>query len=115
MPGAILNKGNQVPRAVARCLGRVGVSRGQTTRLLLVEGAVIGIVSALLALVLGHTVGGISVAFLDRFTLFEYGLAVSFRSGLLISLLAVGTCCVAAIYPALVANRISSAESLHYE
>lgn len=96
-------------------LRTVGVSRAQTTRLLLVEGAIIGLVSAMLALILGHTVGAISVAFLDRFTLFEYEFVASIKAGVLISILAIATCCVAAIYPALVANRISSAESLHYE
>jgi putative ABC transport system permease protein len=96
-------------------LRMVGVSRGQTTRLLLVEGAVIGIASALLALVLGHALGAISVAFLDRFTLFDYQFVFSPGAGALISLLAVATCCLSAIYPSIVANRISSAESLHYE
>jgi putative ABC transport system permease protein len=96
-------------------LRTVGVSRGQTARLLSVEATVIGMVGAVLSLVLGHTVGAISVAFLDRFTLFDYQFVVSVRAGLWIALLAVATCCVAAIYPALVADRISSAESLHYE
>lgn len=96
-------------------LRTVGVSRAQTTRLLLVEGAIIGIVSGLLALALGHTLGAISVSFLDRFTLFEYRLAFSPLAGALVCLLAVATCCLAALYPAVVANRISSAESLHYE
>ena len=96
-------------------LRTVGVSRAQTTRLLLVEGAIIGIVSALLALVLGHTLGAISVSFLDRFTLFDYRFVFSPLAGALVFLLAVATCCLAAFYPAVVANRISSAESLHYE
>jgi len=96
-------------------LRMVGVSRGQTTRLLLVEGAVIGIASALLALVLGHALGAISVAFLDRFTLFDYRFVFSPGAGALISSLAVATCCLSAIYPSIVANRTSSAESLHYE
>ena len=96
-------------------LRTVGVSRDQTTRVLLVEGAIIGLVSAMLALVLGHTLGAISVAFLDRFTLFEYVFVFSPQTGVLVSFLAVGTCCLAAVYPALLANRISSAESLHYE
>jgi putative ABC transport system permease protein len=96
-------------------LRTVGVSRDQTTRVLLVEGAIIGLVSAMLALVLGHTLGAISVAFLDRFTLFEYVFVFSLQTGVLVSFLAVATCCLAAVYPALLANRISSAESLHYE
>ena len=96
-------------------LRTLGVSRAQTTRLLLVEGAIIGIVSGLLALVLGHTLGAISVSFLDRFTLFEYRFVLSPVASALVCLLAVATCCVAALYPAVVANRISSAESLHYE
>ena len=96
-------------------LRTIGVSRGQTARLLLVEGAIIGTVSALLAMVLGHSLGAISIAFLDRFTLFDYQLVISFRAGLTISLLTVATCCLAAVYPAAVAGRVSSAESLHYE
>jgi putative ABC transport system permease protein len=96
-------------------LRTVGASRAQTTGLLLVEGAIIGIVSALLALVLGHTVGAISVSFLDRFTLFDYQFVFSPQAGALFFLLAVATCSLAAIYPAVVATRISSAESLHYE
>ena len=79
------------------------------------EGAILGLVSALLAVGLGHTVGAISVTFLARFTLFEYAFVSSFQTGVSISVLAVATCCLAAVYPALVANRVSSAESLHYE
>lgn len=96
-------------------LRTLGISRAQIVRLLLVEGAVIGTVSALLALVLGHTVGAVSVAFLDRFTLFEYTLVLSSSASLAISGLALLACTLAALYPALVANRVSSAESLHYE
>jgi putative ABC transport system permease protein len=96
-------------------LRTVGISPAQTTGLLMVEGAIIGIVSALLALLLGHTIGALSVSFLDRFTLFDYQFIFSPRSGVLFFLFAVATCCLAAVYPAVVANRISSAESLHYE
>ena len=96
-------------------LRTLGVSRLQTMRLLLVEGGINGLVAALLALFLGNAMGAISVSFLDRFTLFEYEFVYSVRDSLWISLLAVATCSVAALYPAFVANRISSAESLHYE
>ena len=96
-------------------LRTVGVARAQVSRLLLVEGAIVGVVSALLALLLGHTLGAISIAFLDRFTLFDYRFVFSPVAGAVISLLAMATCCLAAVYPALVANRISSAESLYYE
>lgn len=96
-------------------LRTLGISRGQTVRLLLVEGAVIGGVGAALALLLGNTIGAISVAFLDRFTLFEYRFVFSYRASIAITLLTLLTCTLAAIYPALAANRISSAESLHYE
>jgi len=96
-------------------LRSLGVSRLQTMRLLLVEGALIGLVAALLSLLLGHAMGAISVSFLGRFTLFVYEFVFSVRESLLIALLAILTCCLAAIYPAVVANRVSSAESLHYE
>ncbi len=96
-------------------LRTLGMSRIQTMRMLLVEGVVIGLVGAALALVLGNIIGAISIAFLDRFTLFEYRFSFSFTASVMITLLMLLTCTLAAIYPALVANRISSAESLHYE
>jgi len=96
-------------------LRTLGVSRGQTLRLLLVEGAVIGGVGGLFALVLGHVFAAVGIGFLDRFTLFDYALAPSAGSALGALGLAVVTCCLAALYPALVAERLSSAESLHYE
>ena len=96
-------------------LRTLGISKGQTVRLLLVEGAIIGLVSAALALVLGNIIGAISVSFLDRFTLFDYAFHFSPLASLAITILAVLTCTVAAGYPAVVANRASSAESLHYE
>ena len=96
-------------------LRTVGISRWQITKLLVIEGVIIGLVSAFLALVLGHVLGAISVAFLDRFTLFEYIFVFSARASLWIAGLAVCTCCGAALYPAVVAARTSSAESLHYE
>lgn len=96
-------------------LRTIGVDRLQTVRLVLLEGLVIGIVGATLALVLGHVIGAISVSFLDQFTLFEYVFVFSVRNSVAIVLLAATVCAAAAIYPALVAPRISSAESLHYE
>ncbi len=96
-------------------LRTLGLSRVQRVRMLLTEGAVIGVVSASIALVLGNLLGAVSISFLDRFTLFDYRLVFSVKASLAISLLTVVACTTAAFYPALVANRISSAESLHYE
>lgn len=96
-------------------LRTLGISRTQTARLLLVEGAVIGLASAFLALILGNALGAVSIGFLDRFTLFDYRFVFSAGQSLGIGLLAVLTCTLAAVYPTLVATRISSAESLHYE
>jgi putative ABC transport system permease protein len=96
-------------------LRTVGISRLQISKLLLIEGGLIGLLSAVLALGLGHALGMISVAFLDRFTLFEYAFSFSIRGSLAIFALTVATCCIAAIYPASVATRPSTAESLHYE
>jgi ABC-type lipoprotein release transport system permease subunit len=84
-------------------------------RLLLVEGLVIGVVGAALAVALGTALGMVSVSFLDHFTLFQYGYVWSTKATLAISCFAVFTCCVSAIYPAISATRISTAESLHYE
>lgn len=96
-------------------LRTVGVGRRQTVQLVLLEGLVIGAVGAGLALLLGHVIGAISVSFLDQFTLFDYRFVFSPWTSAAIAALAGATCAVAALYPALVAPRISSAESLHYE
>ena len=69
----------------------------------------------MLAFVIGNGLGAISVRFLDHFTLFDYFFRLSWQATGYISALCIGTCIAASVYPALVANRTSSAESLHYE
>jgi putative ABC transport system permease protein len=96
-------------------LRTLGMGGGQVVRLLLAEGAIVGLVGALLAAAVGNALGAVSVSFLDHFTLFEYGLHVSWRATLAISAICLVTCLAAAVYPAFVATRTSSAESLHYE
>lgn len=93
----------------------LGVSRAQSIRLLLVEGVLLGLVCALVAAVLGNVLGAISIAFLDRFTLFDYAFWFSWPATFAISVLTLATCCLAALYPALVAARVAPSESLHYE
>ena len=96
-------------------LKSIGISRGQVVRMLLIEGTIIGCVSAVLAIVIGNGLGAISIRFLDHFTLFHYFLRISWSATLNISLLCVLTCVVASVYPAFIAHRSSAAESLHYE
>ncbi|MFT5485601.1 MAG: putative ABC transport system permease protein [Paracoccaceae bacterium] len=96
-------------------LKSIGISRGQVARMLLIEGTIIGCVSAALAIIIGNGLGAISIRFLDHFTLFDYFLRISLPATLYISALCIGTCVIASIYPAFIANRASSAESLHYE
>ncbi len=96
-------------------LKSLGISRFQLFRLLMTEGLIIGLIGAALSLLLGTALGFVCIAFLDQFTLFEYHYIWSFQSSLSITLFAVLTCCLSAIYPALAANKISTAESLHYE
>ena len=96
-------------------LKSIGISRGQVARMLLIEGTIIGCVSAVLAVVIGNGLGAISIRFLDHFTLFDYFLRISIPATLYISALCVLTCVIASVYPAFIANRASSAESLHYE
>ncbi len=96
-------------------LRSLGVSRSQVMRILLVEGGLIGMVTALLSLLLGNAMGAVSVSFLDRFTLFDYQFVFSPTGSALISALAITVCCLAALYPAYLAYKVSSAESLHYE
>jgi len=96
-------------------LKTMGIDRLQMIRLLLVEGLVVGFVGAILAAVLGTILGHVTVSFLDHFTLFHYQYVWSIKATLGISLLAILSCCLSAIYPAVVATRISTAESLHYE
>jgi putative ABC transport system permease protein len=96
-------------------LKSIGISRGQVVRMLLIEGTIIGCVSAALAIIIGNGLGAISIRFLDHFTLFDYFLRISLPATLYISALCVLICVIASIYPAFIANRASSAESLHYE
>lgn len=96
-------------------LKSIGISRGQVARVLLIEGTIIGCVSAALAIVIGNGLGAISIRFLDHFTLFDYTLRISLPATVYISALCILTCVIASIYPAFIANRASSAESLHYE
>jgi putative ABC transport system permease protein len=96
-------------------LTAIGVDRNQMVRMLLVEGLVIGIVGGILAMVLSTVLGVISASFLDRFTLFDYQYVWSTMATVLIGCFAVLTCCLSALYPAILATRISATESLHYE
>jgi len=96
-------------------LRTIGMDRWQITKMLLAEGLIIGLVSAFLAAIVGNALGAISVSFLDHFTLFDYQFSLSAKYTVLFSGLCILVCCVAAIYPAIVATRLSSAESLHYE
>ena len=82
--------------------------------MLLAEGLIIGFISAFLAAIVGNALGAISGSFLDHFTLFDYQFRLSARDTALFSGLCILVCCVAAIYSAIVAIRMSSAESLHY-
>lgn len=96
-------------------LKSLGVSQVQMLRLFIVEGFIIGVVGAILAMILGTALGMISVTFLDRYTLFHYQYLWSYKAILLFSGLTVIVCCISAIYPAKKAARISASESLHYE
>lgn len=95
-------------------LKSIGISRGQVARMLLIEGTIIGCVSAALAIIIGNGLGAISIRFLDHFTLFDYFLRISLPATLYISAFCVLTCVIASIYLAFIANRASSTGSLHY-
>jgi hypothetical protein len=75
----------------------------------------IGCVSAALAFVIGNWLGAISVRFRDHFTLFDSAFRISWPATWYISGLCAFTCIAASVYPAMVANRPSSAESYHYD
>lgn len=98
-------------------LRTVGTDRWQVLKMLILEGAIIGLVSVLLALPVGNLLGAVSVSLLDRFTLFDYGFSFALGDTLWITALAllILTCSAAALYPGLSATRVSSAESLHYQ
>lgn len=93
----------------------VGMTPTQVARLLVIEGMITGGVGGALALVLGSLLGAISVAFLDRFTLFSLDFVMSPVTLVVVFLGAVFVNSVSALYPARKATQISSAESLHYE
>ncbi len=92
-------------------LKSLGISRFQLFRLLMTEGLIIGLIGAAMSLLLGTALGFVCIAFLDQFTLFEYHYIWSFQSSLSITLFAVLTCCLSAIYPALAANKPMKSDS----
>ncbi|MBK19150.1 MAG: hypothetical protein CMM52_09995 [Rhodospirillaceae bacterium] len=96
-------------------LRTIGMDKFQVIKMLVAEGLIVGFVGALLAAVVGNILGAVSVSFLDHFTLFDYRFLISIYATGVISLICIVTCLIASIYPAVVAARTSSAESLHYE
>jgi hypothetical protein len=92
-------------------LRTIGIGSQDIARLLLIEGTLIGVVGALLAVGLGNAIGALSVEFIDHFTLFNYEFEASVPAMLAISGLAIATCALSAIYPARVAANRSSSES----
>ncbi|MCB1738360.1 MAG: ABC transporter permease, partial [Gammaproteobacteria bacterium] len=93
----------------------VGMDNRQIGGLLLMEGLITGLVSAVLAVLLGLALGAISVEFLDGFTLFSLDFVVSpgVIGGTLLAVPLLSM--LAALYPARSAAKLSSSESLHYE
>ncbi|MCB1735403.1 MAG: ABC transporter permease [Gammaproteobacteria bacterium] len=93
----------------------VGMDNRQIGGLLMMEGLITGVVSAVLAVCLGLALGAISVEFLDGFTLFSLNFVVSIRviAGTLLAVPILSM--LAALYPAHSAAKLSSSESLHYE
>jgi putative ABC transport system permease protein len=96
-------------------LRSIGIGRWQIVRLLVLEGALIGLVGGAIAILLGNILGAISISFLDHFTLFDYRFRFSVSATLWLFGFAVVTCLVSALYPAIAARKVSSAEALHYE
>ena len=81
----------------------------------MIECVIIGGVSAALAFVIGNRLGAMSERFLNDFTLFDYAFRISWPATLSVSGLCLFTCIAASVYPAIIENRKSSAESLHYD
>ncbi|MEM7250843.1 MAG: ABC transporter permease [Pseudomonadota bacterium] len=86
-------------------LRAIGLSRGQLARVLIAEGAVIGIVAAPLAFLIGHALGALSVALLDELTAFDYRFVIAPVASIVILGLTVLVSATAAAYPAIVASR----------
>jgi ABC-type antimicrobial peptide transport system permease subunit len=95
-------------------LKSIGISRGQVAQILLIEGTIIGCVSAALSIIIGNGLGASNIRFLYHFTQFDYFLRISLPAWLHISAFCTLTCVIASIYLAFIANRASSTGSLHY-
>ncbi len=96
-------------------LKTIGIARRTVAQLVMVEGFMVGLVSAAFVMVLGNAIGAVGVHFLDRFTKAGYAFELTPGPQIGITVLIMICCALAAVYPALAATRISSAESLHYE
>ncbi|MBF0357867.1 MAG: ABC transporter permease, partial [Magnetococcales bacterium] len=96
-------------------LKTIGIGRRTTVQLIMVEGFIVGLVSAAFVAVMGSAIGSVSVRFLDRFTPINYTYDFAIGPQIGVTILILFCCGLSAIYPALAASRISSAESLHYE
>ena len=96
-------------------LKTIGIGRRTVIQLVLVEGFMVGMVSAVFVSVLGNAIGAVGIRFLERFTSLGYTYEFTIGPQIGITILILICCGLAAIYPALAATRISSAESLHYE
>jgi putative ABC transport system permease protein len=93
----------------------IGMSSTQLRRMFLFEGLFVGGLGGLLALVLGVPLGFAAISALVVVSAFDLSFSVPFVYLIVTWITAVGVALIASLYPAYRAERMSSAESIHYE
>lgn len=93
----------------------LGMTSQQVRTLFLMEGAFIGAVGGIMAVILGIPIGFLSLGALEVISAFEVHFDLPLRYPVMTLLGAIIISLAAALYPALRAGGLSSAESVHYE
>ncbi|AUX48393.1 ABC transporter [Sorangium cellulosum] len=97
-------------------LNRVlGMTAGQVRRMVLMEGALVGVMGGALAVVLGIPMGSAALGALRTVSSFDVEFSIPPEYGLLTALGATAVALLASLYPALGAGRSNAAESVQYE
>ncbi|WP_437278367.1 FtsX-like permease family protein [Sorangium sp. So ce375] len=93
----------------------LGMTAGQVRRMVLMEGALVGTLGGVLAVLLGIPLGSAALGALRTVSTFEVEMNIPPEYGLFTALGATAVALFASLYPARSAGRSNAAESVHYE
>lgn len=93
----------------------LGMTSDQVRQMFLMEGAAVGLLGGALAVLLGIPLGWASIGALKVVSAFDVGFGVPWYYPLVVWIGALAVSLLSALYPARIAGRTRSAESIHYE